>query len=127
MSRTCVTVLGLVGSGRPLVDPQVSLDDLYCDRRRGVGAEATAFDDDADGYLRIVGWRETGEDRVVEARAVNTILRRARLAGDLDAGDRRVRGADRGSGRVRGHLDHHLGDLAGNLRADRLGHQQLGS
>src|SRR5215471_2146955 len=98
MSRTCVTALRCLVSGRSLspfhprhyypralgvrsadekgslVDPQVCLDDLDCDRCRGVGAEAAPLDYDADGYLRVTGRREASEDRVVQAGVVDAVL-----------------------------------------------------
>src|SRR5580692_5455216 len=84
MSRTCVTALRrcLSGSGWPLVDPQVSFDDLDGDRGRGVGAETAALNDDADRYLRVVGGRVAGEHRVVQARAADGVLRCSGLARD---------------------------------------------
>src|SRR5580700_8665148 len=67
---------------RSLLDPQVGLDDLDCDRGRGVGAEAAALDDDADRYLRVAGGREAGEDRVVGGGVGQAVLGRPGLARD---------------------------------------------
>src|SRR5260370_41336789 len=72
----------LAGAGSTL--PQVRLDDLECDRRGGVGAEAAALHDDADRYLRVARWRETGEDRVIEVRIVHAVLCGSRLCCDRD-------------------------------------------
>src|SRR6266436_10100736 len=72
----------LAGAGSTL--PQVRLDDLECDRRCGVGAEAAALHDDADRYLRVVRWRETGEDRVIEVRIVHAVLCGSGLCCALD-------------------------------------------
>src|ERR1700736_6573768 len=109
-----------------LVDPQVSLDDLDGDRCRSVRAETAALDDDADGYRRVGGGREAGEDRVVKVRAVAAVLGRAGLASDLDAGHLLVGRRERGAGRVMGHRDHYLRDLVGYHRADRLGQHRGG-
>ena len=84
---------------------------------RAIGAAACAavllraLDDDGDGDLRILGRGERDEPRVEVA--VRARLRRAGLAGDLDAGD--LRGAPRA---LVDDVLHHLGHLGRDLRAE---------
>src|SRR5713226_3854325 len=99
---------------------QVGPDDLHGDRGRRVGTETAALYHDADGYLRVVGWGERGEDRVVQARVVDPVLRRAGLRGDHDPGGGESGGDARGAERRLGNVDHHALNLGGDAWGDRL-------
>src|SRR5215472_15078970 len=138
MSRTYVTVLlemacwpGGMSRSEPFCNlchvvswrsllPQIRLDDLECDRRGGIGAEATALNDDADRDLRVASGREAGEDGIIEMRIIHAILRGPGLARDQDAGGGRTGGEVGGSGGVLGDLLHHLRQREGWTRYGRI-------